>query len=75
MIFYRKTYHNATRAAFARQAVRLEFRPRDARAIDHDGFVDRKPHERPHRPPENFKSCELEGFASELNDLIGREAA
>ena len=34
-------------AAFARQAVRLEFRPRDARAIDQSGFVDRGPGEAP----------------------------
>ena len=35
------------RANFARQAVRLEFRARDARAIDYAGFRDRLPHERP----------------------------
>ena len=29
MTFYRKTYHNATRAAFARDAVFAEFRPND----------------------------------------------
>ena len=35
------------RAAFARQAVRLEFRTRDARALDQGYFVDRKPNVRP----------------------------
>ncbi len=29
------------RADFARQAVRMEFRARDARALDRDDFVDR----------------------------------
>ena len=31
------------RAAFARDAVFAEFRPRAAAAIDYDGFVDRRP--------------------------------
>ncbi len=35
------------RAAFARTAVLAEFRPRDARAIDHGGFIDRRPCDEP----------------------------
>ena len=35
------------RANFARQAVRLEFRARDARSLDRGDFEDRLPHERP----------------------------
>ena len=40
------------RDAFARDAVYEEFRPRDARALDYDGFHDRQPHERPPRAHE-----------------------
>ncbi len=35
------------RAAFARDAVFEEFRPRDARALGHDGFKDRRPNDSP----------------------------
>ncbi len=35
------------RADFARQAVRLEFRPRDARALDQGDFRDRAPNQSP----------------------------
>ena len=35
------------RADFARQAVRLEFGPRNARSLDQGDFEDRLPHERP----------------------------
>ncbi len=35
------------RADFARQAVFAEFRPRDARALGHDGFKDRCPNDAP----------------------------
>ena len=37
------------RAAYAREAVRLEFRPQDAKTLDQDDFVDRRPHEAPRR--------------------------
>ena len=36
-----------SRAAYARDAVFEEFSPRAARALDYDGFEDRKPHEGP----------------------------
>ena len=39
--------HSCT--TYARDAVFDGFHPRDARAIDYDGFEDRQPHERPHR--------------------------
>ena len=39
----------ARRSRFAREAVRLEFRTRDARAIDYGGFRDRQPNEAPRR--------------------------
>ncbi len=35
------------RAAFARDAVFAEFRPGDARALDHDSFTDRRPDQGP----------------------------
>ena len=35
------------RAGFARDAVYAEFRPGDARALDHDGFKDRRPNDGP----------------------------
>ncbi len=35
------------RASFARDAVFTEFRPRDARALGHDGFKDRRPNDGP----------------------------
>ena len=35
--------------AYARQAVRLEFRPQDAKALDQNDFVDRRTHEVPRR--------------------------
>ena len=40
---YIKNFRNASHASFARAAVFEEFRGRDARAIDHGDFVDRKP--------------------------------
>ncbi len=41
--FYSKNYRKATaRTDFARAAVFAEFRPRDARALDHGGFQDRQ---------------------------------
>ena len=42
------------RARYARDAVFLEFRYRDARAIDYDGFKDRRPDEPPLPPPERW---------------------
>ncbi len=36
-----------SRAAYARDAVFDGFRSRDARALDHDGFVDRRPEQAP----------------------------
>ena len=39
--------HSTRHAAYAREAVFEEFSPRAARALDHDGFRDRKPHEGP----------------------------
>ncbi len=43
MTFYRNTYHNATRAAFAREATIDAFGPRAIRALDEPDFRDRKP--------------------------------
>ncbi len=40
---YSPTFRKASHAAYARAAVFEEFRGRDARAIDHGDFVDRKP--------------------------------
>ena len=43
------------RTAFARDVVFAEFRPRDARALDRDDFVDRRPHELPRLSPEAWR--------------------
>ena len=43
------------RASFARRAVFLEFRRRDAAAIDFDGFVDRRANETPRLAPEAWR--------------------
>ncbi len=63
------------RAAFARDAVFAEFRPRDARAIDYDGFVDRHPHERPRLSPVLWRRETNGPKRVELADLIDQEAA
>ncbi len=44
-----------SRTTYARAAVFEEFRPRDAAAIDYNGFVDRKPHEAPRPGPESWR--------------------
>ena len=63
------------RADFARQAVRLEFRARDARAIDYGGFRDRKPHERPRLSPACWRGETNGTKRVELADLIGQVGA
>ena len=63
------------RAAFARQAVHLEFRPRDARALDQGNFVDRQPDERPRLSPATWRRETNGTKRVELADLIGREGA
>ena len=40
---------------FARAAVFEEFRCRDARAVDHEGFQDRCPNESPRPAPESWR--------------------
>ena len=63
------------RAAFARDAVFAEFRPRDARAFDRDGFEDRGPSEAPRLSP-GFWRRETNGPKRvELADLIGQVGA
>ena len=63
------------RTDFAREAVRLEFRPRDARAINHGGFEDRRPDELPRPSPASWRPEPNGTRRVELTDLIGREAA
>ena len=46
-------------SAFARAAVRLEFRARDAKAIEQDDFVDRQPGQLPRRLTKADTSNEL----------------
>ncbi len=75
MLSYRKTFRNATRAAFARAAVYAGFRARDAAAFDHDGFEDRKPHERSRLSPASWRRETNGPKRIEMADLIGREAA
>ena len=55
MSSYRKNFRNTSRANFACSAVYAEFRPRDATAIDFDGFVDRRPNETPRPAPESWR--------------------
>ena len=48
MGFYNNTFRKSNQcAAFARSAVLTEFRPRDARALDYDDFIDRRPCDEP----------------------------
>ena len=47
MFSYSKTFRNTSRAAYPRSAVFAEFRPGDARALDLDGFEDRRPNDGP----------------------------
>ncbi len=47
MTFYRKTYHNATLDAFAREAALDVFGPRAIQALDHNDFKDRQPGQAP----------------------------
>ena len=51
MTFYSKPYRKASRAAFASAAVFVEFRSRDARALNYNGFIDRRPDQKPPLPP------------------------
>ena len=74
--FYSKNYRKATaRTDFARAAVFAGFRPRDARALDHDGFEDRRPDELPRPSPASWRPKPNGTRRVELTDLIGREAA
>ncbi len=73
--YYSKNFRNTTHAAFARDAVSAEFRPRDARAIDYDGFDDREPAEAPRLSPVS-RLRETNGPKRvELADLIGQVGA
>ena len=62
---YMKTFRNTSRDEFAREAVRLEFRARDAKALDQADFRDRHPNRGPRRVGE---------VASEVVNDIGRKA-
>ena len=61
------------RAAFAKAAVRLEFRGRDAKAVDQDAFVDRQPDQLPRRHTEADANGEiaLDQFAKALRQVGG----
>ncbi len=63
------------RAAFARAAVFEEFRNRNARAIDYDGFVDRRPNEKPQPAPEAWRRETKRLRRIKSADLIRQEAA
>ncbi len=59
------------RADFARSAVLAEFRTRAARAIDYDGFVDRRPNEPPRPAPEVWqRKAQWAGFPSNAESLV-----
>ena len=47
------------RTSFARDAVRLEFRGRDARHLDQAGFIDRAPDQHPRRHTEANANGEI----------------
>ena len=49
MTFYRKTYHNATRASFAREAAIDAFGPKAIHTLGEPGFEDRQPDHGPRR--------------------------
>ncbi len=59
------------RADFARAAVFEEFRTRNARAIDYDGFVDRRPNEPPRPPPAVWqRKAQWVGLPSNAESLV-----
>ena len=59
------------RADFARAAVFEEFRTRNARAIDYDGFVDRRPNEPPRPAPEVWqRKAQWAGLPSNAESLV-----
>ncbi len=59
------------RAAFARAAVFEEFRTRNARAIDYDGVVDRRPNEPPRPAPEVWqRKAQWAGLPSNAESLV-----
>ena len=60
---------------FARQAVLEEFRPRDGKALDYDGFVDRKPHEQPRPAPDAWRRETDKPRAGGWSGLARRRAA
>ncbi len=72
-----RTYANsrikARAAAFARSAVRLEFRGRDARHLDQAGFIDRAPDQHPRRHTEANANGEiaLDQLAAGLRQVGG----
>ena len=67
--------HSTRRTAFALAAVFEEFRPRDAAAIDHGGFVDRPPNEEPQPAPEAWRRETKRLRRIKSADLIRQEAA
>ncbi len=65
--------HSCT--TYARDAVFNGFHPRDARAIDHGGFVDRRPNEEPQPAPEAWRRETKRLRRIKSADLIRQEAA
>jgi hypothetical protein len=65
------THSAKHRADFARAAVLEEFRTRNARAIDYDGFVDRRPNEPPRPVPEVWqRKAQWAGLPSNAESLV-----
>ncbi len=56
-------------------AVLAKFGTRDARAIDYDGFIDRKPQEAPRLSPACWRRGTNGAQRVELADLIGQVGA
>ena len=73
--YYSKNFRNATRAAYAREAVLDAFGRRAIRALDEPDFEDRESNEVPRLSPVSWRR-ETNGTKHvELADLIGRGAA
>ncbi len=68
---YSTTFRKANHAAYARAAVFEEFRGQDARAIDHGGFVDRRPNKEPQPAPEAWqRKAQWAGFPINAESLV-----
>ncbi len=66
---------SSRRNSLARAAVFAEFRPRDARAIDQAGFIDRRPDQAPRLHAEFNAGGEAVLHFAEVLSQVGGEAS